>query len=74
MAPRQPELVEPQNPSLRNSPICETSPPPPATAEDLPGTCYWNGQPYSQGAQVAANGKLYQCSCGIIDCQWFVVG
>jgi hypothetical protein len=76
MATKQPIRVEAQNPSLQNSPISKDPLPAPARADagDLPGTCYWNGQPYSQGAQVCANGKLYQCSCGVINCQWFIVG
>ena len=33
--------------------------------------CYWNGQEYSPGAEVCANGKLMRCSG---NGQWYHVG
>jgi hypothetical protein len=46
--------VEPQKDNLQNSPIKQIDP---ATA----AICYWNGQPYSEGAAVCQDHKRYIC-------------
>ena len=35
------------------------------------GVCYWNGQPYSEGATICSTGNLLRCYS---DGSWSVVG
>ena len=53
------EQVEPQNSSLRNSPIVEQQVAAQSTAAEK--VCYWNDKKYSDGATVCDAKRRHKC-------------
>lgn len=63
MTTDKPEVVKPQDPSLKNSKILEGK----SSLGDIKGmpsgvTCSWNGATYSPGGTVCDNGKTMHCN------------
>lgn len=60
--------VGPPDPSKKNSPIAEGSPPEgqaAGPAAPSSSVCYWNGQAHSEGATVCSSGMKYRCTSGV---------
>ncbi len=62
---KKPQKVQPQDPSLQNSPIVGESQAKPASADaTADGGCYWDGQYYSEYSTVCKSPDLLRCEGG----------
>ena len=57
--------VDPQDPSKKNSPIMKDMESESTVVLDAASrVCVWNDQDFPEGAQVASDGVVYECSFG----------